>query len=272
MVGSGSHASGYFVRIGDHLFQSPLCFYPRLERYDMAPGYEENRAPDFIRTVTVECLLCHSGKPLPIKGTLNEYQSPEFAQEAISCERCHGDTKRHLKAPLPGSIVNPARLAPAARNSVCEQCHLKGIARTLNPGKSFDDFHPGEPLEEVYTTYVAAQPPEAPRESLKVVSHVERTRFEPVRAPEQWTALVRDMPQSARYVEEVRGILRGSVPVLPSRQAGAGCDPSRRLRSQLRWLPHGQRKRKGRRPYRVYRPSNLQKAGSGGKRIEIRKL
>jgi len=174
VVGSGKHASGYLVRIGDHLFQSPLCYYTRLNRYDMAPGYEENRAPDFIRAVSEECLLCHSGKPLPIKGTLNEYQSPEFAQEAISCQRCHGDTKRHLKAPLPGSIVNPAKLAPAARNSVCEQCHLKGIARTLNPGMSFEDFHPGKPLEEVYTTYVAAQPPDAPRESLKVISHVEQ--------------------------------------------------------------------------------------------------
>jgi len=53
VVGSGKHASGYFVRIGDHLFQSPICYYPRLKRYDMAPGYEENRTPDFVRVVTL---------------------------------------------------------------------------------------------------------------------------------------------------------------------------------------------------------------------------
>ncbi|HEV2232150.1 MAG TPA: tetratricopeptide repeat protein [Terriglobia bacterium] len=174
VVGSGNHASGYLVRIGDHLFQSPLAFYSRLKRYDMAPGYEENRAPDFIRAVSEECLLCHSGKPLLIKGTLNEYPSPAFAQESISCDRCHGNPAQHLKAPLPGSIVNPAKLPPSARNSICEQCHLKGVARVLNPGKRFEDFHPGVPLEQIYTTYVNALPTGRPREALKVISHSEQ--------------------------------------------------------------------------------------------------
>ena len=82
VIGSGNHASGYMVRIGDHLFQSPLCYYPRLKRYDMAPGYEEYRAPDFIRAVTEGCLDCHSGKPRHIDGTLNEYGNPAFAEEA----------------------------------------------------------------------------------------------------------------------------------------------------------------------------------------------
>ncbi|HEY6291515.1 MAG TPA: hypothetical protein VI455_08140 [Terriglobia bacterium] len=174
VVGSGNHASGYLVRIGDHLFQSPICFYARLGRYDMAPGSEETRDPDFVRAVTEECLLCHSGKPLPIEGTLNEYSSPAFAQETISCERCHGDPARHLQRPLPGSIVNPAKLPLAARNSVCEQCHLKGTARVLNPGKKFQDFHPGEPLEQVFTIYTVALPPGTPREALKVISQSEQ--------------------------------------------------------------------------------------------------
>jgi hypothetical protein len=173
VVGSGKHASGYLVRIGDHLFQSPICFYTRLGRYDMAPGSEDTRNRDFIRPVTMECLLCHSGKPLPVKNTLNEYQEPAFAQESISCERCHGDPSRHLKAPLPGSIVNPAKLTPAARNSVCEQCHLKGAVRVLNPGKEFQNFRPGEPLENVFTIYTAALPAGTPRESIKVISQAE---------------------------------------------------------------------------------------------------
>lgn len=179
VIGSGKHASGYLVRIGDHLFQSPLCYYARLKRYDMAPGYEENRVPDFIRAVTEECLLCHSGKPLPVEGTLNEYQSPAFAQESISCDRCHGDPARHLKMPLPGSIVNPAKLPLAARNSICEQCHLKGVARVLNPGKRFENFRPGIPLEQVFTTYVAALPSDSPRETLRVISHAEQLALSP---------------------------------------------------------------------------------------------
>jgi hypothetical protein len=170
VIGSGNHASGYLVRIGDHLFQSPICYYPKLERYDLAPGYEENRAPDFVRAVTLECLLCHSGKPLHIAGTLNEYESPAFAQEAISCERCHGDPTKHLKMPLPGTMVNPAKLSGAVRNSICEQCHLKGAARILNPGMKAEDFHPGEPLEKVFTVYTLAMP----EKNLKVISHVEQ--------------------------------------------------------------------------------------------------
>jgi len=174
VVGSGSHASGYLVRIGDHLFQSPICFYTRLGRYDMAPGSEETRDPDFVRAVTLECLLCHSGQPLPIEDTLNEYRSPAFARESISCDRCHGDPARHLQRPLPGSIVNPAKLPLAARNSVCEQCHLKGVARVLNPSRRFQDFRPGEPLEQVFTIYTAALPPDTPREALKVISQSEQ--------------------------------------------------------------------------------------------------
>jgi hypothetical protein len=173
VVGSGNHASGYLVRIGKQLFQSPICYYTRVKRYDMAPGYEENRSPDFIRAVSEECLLCHSGKPLRVEGTLNEYPPTAFAQEAISCERCHGDPTRHLKAPLPGSIVNPANLPSPARNSICEQCHLKGVVRVLNPGKDFQDFRPGKALENVYTIYTAALPPNSPRESLKVISQSE---------------------------------------------------------------------------------------------------
>ncbi len=174
VIGSGNHASGYLVRIGDHLFQSPVCYYPRLKRYDMAPGYEENRAPDFTRPVGEECLLCHSGKPLPVPDTLNQYPSPAFAQESISCDRCHGDPAQHLKVPMPGTIVSPAKLAPAARNSICEQCHLKGVVRVSNPGQQLADFRPGEPLEQVFTIYTAAPPPGSPREGLKVISHAEQ--------------------------------------------------------------------------------------------------
>ncbi len=170
VIGSGNHASCYVARVGDHLFQSPICFYKR--GYDMAPGYEDNPAPGFSRPVTLECLQCHSGKPLPIANSLNRYESPAFAEEAISCNRCHGDTAAHLKRPVRGSIVNPARLMGAVRDSVCEQCHLSGAARVLNPGKSFADFRPGQRTEDVFTTYVAAG--QSGAQPLKVVSHVEQ--------------------------------------------------------------------------------------------------
>ncbi len=176
VIGSGTHASGYLIRIGDHLFQSPIAYYTKRHSYDMAPGYEKLTDADFTRPATEECLLCHSGKPLHIAATINSYQSPAFAPEAISCERCHGTTEEHLKRPLPGSIINPARLQGARRDSVCEQCHLTGAVRILDPGMRFEDFRPGRPLEEVYTVYRDAMPPGSPPGRFKVISHAEQLR------------------------------------------------------------------------------------------------
>jgi hypothetical protein len=93
-----------------------------------------------------------------------------FLEEGISCERCHGAPEEHLRRPAPGSIVNPAKLAPAARDSICEQCHLTGITqRILNPGREFDDFHPGQRLEDVFTVYTRTG-----ARAFKVISHSEQ--------------------------------------------------------------------------------------------------
>jgi hypothetical protein len=152
-VGSGAHAVAYLVEVGNHLFESPLSYYARFG-WGISPGYENLKAPDFNRAVRPQCLFCHSGQTLPISGTLNAYRKPAFAAEAITCERCHGPTTEHLRNPVPGSIVNPARLLPRARDSVCEQCHLGGEVPVSNPGKQITDFHAGENLEEVFTVYV----------------------------------------------------------------------------------------------------------------------
>jgi hypothetical protein len=68
--------------------------------------------------------------------------------------------------------VNPAKLSAAERDSICERCHLAGAIRVLNPGKNLTDFHPGEPLENAFTTYVAAAP-EGAHTPLRVISQSE---------------------------------------------------------------------------------------------------
>ncbi|MGB6495475.1 MAG: hypothetical protein WA853_14310, partial [Candidatus Acidiferrum sp.] len=90
VIGSGLHASGYLVDLGGHLFQSPVAYYARRHAYDLAPGYENQPDPDFTRPVAEGCVLCHSGTALHVAGTLNQYRSPVFSAEAITCERCHG--------------------------------------------------------------------------------------------------------------------------------------------------------------------------------------
>jgi hypothetical protein len=169
IIGSGRHAAGSLILIGDHLFQSPVCYYTSRRAYDLAPGYEHIPEPDFTRVVDEECLLCHSGRPLPVPGTSNRYMPPVFAEESISCSRCHGPAGEHLRRPVPGSIVNPAKLELAARDSVCEQCHLAGVSRIPNPGKTFADFKPGQRLEEVFTVYTRGG-----AAGFKVISHAEQ--------------------------------------------------------------------------------------------------
>lgn len=174
VIGSGNHASGYLLDLGDHLFQSPVAYYKSRAAYDLAPGYEGTANPDFTRPVAEGCLFCHSGRSLHVAGTSNEYRSPPFSAEAITCERCHGSAEKHLNDPRAGTIINPAKLDHAARDSICEQCHLLGVGRVLNPGKKFADFRPGEPLEDIFTTYVNVPPPGEGAVKFKVISHVEQ--------------------------------------------------------------------------------------------------
>ncbi len=174
VIGSGDHAFGYLTQIGSSIFQSPLSYYTKRHTWDLAPGYERDAHPDFSRPVTPECLTCHSGKPLQIADSLNQYSSGVFASYGISCERCHGNVEAHLKNPAHDSILNPKKLSGAVRDSICEQCHLTGEIRISNPGKLITDFRPGQTLEDAYTTYVAA---EASGQSVKVVSHAEQLRL-----------------------------------------------------------------------------------------------
>jgi hypothetical protein len=172
-IGSGNHASGYLLDANGYLFQSPVCYYTNRKEYGLAPGYERLPDPDFTRPAAEECVLCHSGRALHVAGTINRYSPPIFTEEAISCDRCHGQTEEHLRNPVPGSIVNPAKLSAAARDSVCEQCHLAGVTRILNPGKDFADFRPGVRLEEVFAVYVRGSS-EANGRPFKVISHAEQ--------------------------------------------------------------------------------------------------
>ena len=119
-------------------------------------------------------MICHAGKPLHVAGSINRYEPQVFAEEAISCERCHGPAERHLKNPASGSILNPAKLDPVMRDSVCEQCHLSGLIRIANPGKHIADYHPGQRLEEVFTTYVASQDASDADDAFKSISHSEQ--------------------------------------------------------------------------------------------------
>lgn len=173
-IGSGTHAVGYLIPIKGHLFQSPICFYSG-RGWGMAPGYENNESPDFLRPVTPECLSCHVGQARPVAHTSNRFEDPPFDAESITCARCHGAVEAHLRNPAPGSIINPAKLPLRARDSVCEQCHLSGEARIPNPDMRISDFIPGQNLEDVFSVYVYEGSLDPTRSAaLKVISQAQQ--------------------------------------------------------------------------------------------------
>ena len=166
-VGAGIVGYSYMVRLGRYLFQSPVSYYTQTKSWDLTPGYETEAHLDFTHQILSGCLFCHTGAVNLVGGTTNQFGDPPFTP--ISCERCHGSAAAHLKDPVAGSIVNPAKLAPSRRDSVCEQCHLEGEVRILNPGRDWWDFQAGQTVESVFVTYLRS----AARGTLRAVSQSE---------------------------------------------------------------------------------------------------
>jgi len=150
-IGRGMRARSYAVRIGEYLLESPLSWY-KSAGWDVSPGYESMQLLDFDRPVTENCLFCHADRARATDA--DGRRIPADAVSAIGCGRCHGDSKEHVVHPSAKNIVNPARLTGAARDGVCEQCHLEGETRVNNPGKTQWDYRPGEPLEASIVTYL----------------------------------------------------------------------------------------------------------------------
>jgi len=180
-VGSGDLGRSYLVAKGDALFVSPISYYSGIRGWDLSPGYEAGQFLSFPRPAWNLCVSCHAGLSRPILGTRNRYEVPPFRFLAVGCERCHGPGELHVRerrenAPLSGaidfSIVNPARLPHQVRNDVCKQCHLLGDAQILRPGKTYLDFRPGMPLDDVVSIFSA--PVTAKVDVIRALSHAEQ--------------------------------------------------------------------------------------------------
>ncbi len=150
-VGGELMGSSYLVQIGDYLFESPASWF-KSYGWDISPGYAAAPVIDFDRTMSDACLFCHAGSARFADADGRRLQGPPLG--SITCERCHGAGEEHARHPSSKNIINPAKLAGAERDSICEQCHLEAAGRILNPGKTWTDFHPGEPAEQTFATYI----------------------------------------------------------------------------------------------------------------------
>jgi hypothetical protein len=168
IVGSGANGFGGLIREGDYVFQSPLSFYSKPQAWALSPGYEFGNY-GFNRPILAGCIACHSGLPRPVAEGNGRFKDPPFSELAIGCEKCHGPGVAHVKAMREGNfaemgalIVNPASLSPTLADNICMSCHQTGDVRVLKPGKDYQDFRPGDPLDRTLSIFLAPPKREAP--------------------------------------------------------------------------------------------------------------
>ena len=185
IIGSGKQGRSYLTSRDGVLFLSPIAWYSNGKRWGLAPGYAKDHNPRFSRRATGQCLECHSGRLAVLPDAEDRFETNPFLEQAIGCEKCHGPGRAHVARQRSGDdsdgpdpIVNPARLDPARREAVCNQCHLLGINRVLRYGRTSHDFRPGMNLGDVWSVFVSgtriARDQSGRDRTTRAVSHVEQ--------------------------------------------------------------------------------------------------
>ena len=170
IIGANANGFGGLVARDGYLLEAPLSYYPRTTSWDLSPGYQRGDY-GFSRVIAPGCIFCHSGRPQPVTGSLGKYRQPAFEQLSIGCENCHGPGSAHVdamnrgEAHPPGkdpTIVNPERLTSSRSDDICMSCHQTGDARAFEPGKTYLDFRPGQPLSRVMAILMVPPTPDHP--------------------------------------------------------------------------------------------------------------
>lgn len=161
VIGSGQHTNSHLFSSNGFLYQAPITYYTQKKEWDMAPGFEGGFNSRFSRVIGHECMTCHNGLPEFVDGSVNKYKQ---IPQGIDCERCHGPGSLHVAEKRAGNlvdtskytdytIVNPRNLNKDLQMSLCQRCHLQGVA-VLNKGKQWDDFKPGMHLSDVMNVFL----------------------------------------------------------------------------------------------------------------------
>ena len=170
IIGAGQNGFGGLLRIGDYVFQAPLSFYSKAQRWELSPGYELGNS-GFNRPILPGCIACHSGRANTLPEGNGHFANPTFSELAIGCENCHGPGLAHVLSAQMGqnayeghdtSIVNPASLPPALTNDICMFCHQTGDVRVLKPGKDYHSFRPGAALDDTLSIFLVPPKRESP--------------------------------------------------------------------------------------------------------------
>ncbi len=212
-VGSGRVARSYVSALEGFLFQAPVSYYTGSAKWEPSPGFEQHPFLHLTRAVSSKCLQCHASRLQPLAGTENRFRMPPFLEGGVSCERCHGPGKSHVARMVagdrqgPNGIINPAKLEPARRDSVCAQCHLTGAARVPRASAAGVGYRPGDLLSDYTAYFVWASAGSA---VLSANSHFEKLRqsaCQRAAADGLWCASCHDPhgePEAAKRVDYYR--------------------------------------------------------------------
>ncbi|HEY9127985.1 MAG TPA: tetratricopeptide repeat protein [Acidobacteriaceae bacterium] len=159
-LGSGHLGTTYLYWRKNYLFESPVAWFARSgssgsDSFDMKPGFGD--VDFFVPGVPMqsECLRCHMSAVQPTdSGSLNRYTKLPFLHTGITCEACHGNADFHVRSKGKSPIVNPAKLDPWLRDSVCLSCHLEGDVTVKRAGRSALNYRPGEPISDYLAFFV----------------------------------------------------------------------------------------------------------------------
>jgi predicted CXXCH cytochrome family protein len=157
-LGSGHLGLTYLYSQNHYLLESPVAYYAALSGYAMKPGYQNaSEAPPAL-TVNPSCLRCHmSAVEKQEPGTDNLYRQLPFQHTGVTCESCHGDSLRHIASGGLVAVVDPLKLTPVRRDSVCTVCHLEGDTNVEHRGKSVLEYRPGDDLNDFITYFAYTQ-------------------------------------------------------------------------------------------------------------------
>ena len=154
-LGSGHLGTTYLYSLNGYLFESPIAYYAKLHGYDLKPGYQQLQSMPPALPMDPKCMRCHmSGVQRDEPGTRNRFSGLPFLHGGITCEGCHGDTERHVASRGTAAVINPSKLDPEARDSICISCHLEGDTSVEHKERSILDYRPGDHIDDYISYFI----------------------------------------------------------------------------------------------------------------------
>ncbi|HEV8286824.1 MAG TPA: multiheme c-type cytochrome [Chitinophagaceae bacterium] len=160
VIGSGKKGQSYLSWKRQSLIQMPITYFTPTNSWSISPGFSTATVA-FNRVVTSRCLECHSTF---VQKTSSEEKHPEEFDQSkiiygISCEKCHGPGKEHVKFHSENPsitqakyIINPAKLLRQINLDLCALCH-GGRLEKIRPSFS---FIAGDSLGEFFNIHKTA--------------------------------------------------------------------------------------------------------------------